>query len=440
MRPKLHLTAPQNWINDPNGLLYFQGNYHVFYQHFPYDCKWGTMHWGHAISKDLVTYQHLPIALYPSKDYDRNGCFSGSAITYNDKMYIYYTSIKYAKENPEYIHVQYSDDDLIASQSLVISKDGFTFNNKEDKHLVVDVIKDNSLGDIRHTRDPKVWVGKNNHVYMIVGSKVPSDNGYDGEVLFYESIDGINFKYKNRFIDATIGDMWECPDIFNLDNKYYLVFSPENINHPPQPISNAVYMKVEFDEESCTLTRKDNYEYMDYGLDFYAPQTFLDEENRRVVIGWLRMREPIPEEKWVGMLSFPRVLKSQNGHIYQEVHPNIRNKFKKEVNQCNLQEPFLMKTILKESSILNFGDFIITIQDDCLVCNREKVSIIAEKVCNINKTPVLNHQYALEIYYDCHVFEIYINDGYYVISQIVYDIKDTVKIKDVDPYQIYVME
>lgn len=111
MKPKLHFTAPYHWINDPNGLIYYKGNYHIFYQHFPYDNKWGTMHWGHAITKDFVNFEHLPIALYPSKDFDRNGCFSGSAIEIDGQLYLYYTAIKYAKENPSNVHNQYSDDD-----------------------------------------------------------------------------------------------------------------------------------------------------------------------------------------------------------------------------------------------------------------------------------------------------------------------------------------
>ena len=94
MRPKIHFTAPRNWINDPNGLTYFNGEYHIFYQHFPYDTSWGTMHWGHAVTNDFQTFKHLPIALYPSKDYDRNGIFSGSALNYNGKMYLYYFTIK----------------------------------------------------------------------------------------------------------------------------------------------------------------------------------------------------------------------------------------------------------------------------------------------------------------------------------------------------------
>lgn len=422
MRPKLHFTAPQNWINDPNGLIYFGGKYHIFYQHFPYTCEWGTMHWGHAVSDDLIHFEHLPIALYPSKSYDHNGCFSGSAILYQDKMYLYYTSIRYAKENPEFIHVQYSDDDLIASQSVVISSDGYTFDNKNDKHLVIDVITDQQLGDVRHTRDPKVWMGKNGHIYMILGSKIPNQQGYDGVVLFYESVDGLHFTYRNRFIDSQIGDMWECPDLFMLDNQYYMVFSPENIDLPPRPNSNAVVMPVDFDEETCTLTRLGDYMYLDYGLDFYAPQTFLDKDNQRTMFAWLRMRKPVTHENWVGMLTMPRVLTSYQQHIYQRIHPNIQKLFTKVTKTLSFQEPFLIKTTLQENEGMNLGGLKLYIQDDCLWCDRTEVSIQENKVCHINQTPQLNHHYQLDIYYDHHVFEIFINDGYYVMSQIVYQI------------------
>lgn len=439
MRPKLHFTAPQNWLNDPNGLIYYQGEYHLFYQHFPYTCEWGTMHWGHAVSQDLITFKHLPIALYPSKIFDRNGCFSGSAIAYKQKLYLYYTSIRYAKENPDYIHVQYSDDDLIASQSLVISDDGYTFDNKDRKYLVVDTITDQQLGDIRHTRDPKVWIGHNDHIYMIIGSKVPHNDGYDGEVLFYESTDGLNFTYKNRFIDSSIGDMWECPDLFSIDQHYYMVFSPENINQPPEPNSNAVIMSVSFDEKTCDLSKTGDYMYLDYGLDFYAPQTFVDEYDQRVMFGWLRMRKPVAKENWVGMLTMPRVLTQKEGHIYQNVHPNIRKLFTKEVKDLDFSKPFLLKVHMNKDEILNLGGMKLWIENDCLYCDRENVSILADKVCNQNHTPPLNGICDLEIYYDYHIFEIFINEGYFVLSQIVYDLKFSQSKINVDNYRIFVV-
>ena len=101
----LHLKAPGDWINDPNGFIYYKGKYHLFYQYFPCAPVWGTMHWGHAVSDDLVHWKHLGIALFPTKSYDRNGVFSGSALEIDGRMNLYYTAVRYQKENPENTNV-----------------------------------------------------------------------------------------------------------------------------------------------------------------------------------------------------------------------------------------------------------------------------------------------------------------------------------------------
>lgn len=437
MRPRLHFTAPQNWINDPNGLIYYNGEYHVFYQHYPYACYWGTMHWGHATTKDFINFKHHPIALYPSKDFDRNGCFSGTAIEKDGKLYLYYTSIKYAKENPEYVHIQYSDDDLRASQSLLISEDGYHFDNKNNKYRVIDVIEDKTLGDYRHTRDPKVWKAENGKYLMAVGSKVKSDTDYCGQVLFYESEDAVNFTYKNRYGDDSIGNMWECPDVLKINNQWFMIFSPENIDEAPKPVSNAVFIPIEFNEETCTIASHKDYTYLDYGLDFYAPQTFMSKDNERMMLGWLRMRTPIDGENWVGMYIMPRLLKEKDGHIYQEVIPEIKSLFNKKTDCISLDEPFLMKATLNHDTYMNFGGFKISVHDDRIVLDREDVSIKHDKVCNSVTSEKLNGHYDVEIYYDYHVFEIFINDGKYVMSQAVYDLNDEIEIENLDCYSVY---
>ena len=366
MRPKIHFTAPRNWINDPNGLTYFNGEYHIFYQHFPYDTSWGTMHWGHAVTKDFQTFKHLPIALYPSKDYDRNGIFSGSALNYNGKMYLYYTAIKYGIENPEYIHKPLIKDDLIASQALLISEDGYHFNNKESKYKVVDVITDSSLGHDQHT----------------------------------------------------------SPDLFELDGQYFLVFSPENLDGYPRPNSNAAIMPVNFDEEICTMSKAGDLMFIDYGFDFYAPQTFLDENNKRTILGWMRMKEVLEGEEWIGLFTMPRHLSCKDGHVYQDVHPLIKNTFVHTTDTIDFDEPFLMKTTLEDYETITLGGVKISYVDDQLVVDRTAVSVNNDELYNIHKTPVLNGQCDLEIYYDEGVIEIFVNNGYYVVSQIIYHLQE----------------
>ena len=431
MRPQLHFTAPYHWINDPNGLIYFQGHYHIFYQHFPYANQWGTMHWGHAITQDFIHYQHLPIALYPSKDYDRNGCFSGSAIEIDNQLYLYYTAIRYAKENPDYVHVQFGDDDLRASQALVISQDGLHFDNQNNKQQIIPMIQDAYIGDYHHTRDPKVWKKADGKYAMVIGSKVAYENDYCGKALFYESDDGIHFTYKNSYQDNDIGNMWECPDVMQVDNQYIMIFSPENTDLPPKPVSNARYMPIDFDEETLTIHGHGDVPYLDYGLDFYAPQTFLSKDNERMLLGWLRMRKPVPGQEWVGMFIMPRILNYQNGTLYQKLLPEIDALFDKE-GEISFQKPFKLVADLNSNSYLNLGGFMIDIQDDCLHINRENVSIVANKVCNDVVSPQLHGHYHIELYYDYHVFEIFINQGKYTMSQIVYELNDDIDLKNVE--------
>ena len=95
MKNRLHVKAPGNWVNDPNGMIYYKGQYHLFYQHFPYAPRWGTMHWGHAVSPDLIHWEHVGVALFPSLSEDQNGCFSGSAVEENGVMHLFYTGVHY---------------------------------------------------------------------------------------------------------------------------------------------------------------------------------------------------------------------------------------------------------------------------------------------------------------------------------------------------------
>lgn len=216
-RPKLHFTSPKNWINDPNGFIYYKGEYHLYYQYFPYAAEWGTTHWGHATSKDLVNFEHHGIALFPSKKFDSNGCFSGTALIEDDKLQFYYTGIKYLRTEDENIHRPYDNESFEACQVKIESKDGYTFDNFNDKKVVIPPITDRKLGNKTHTRDPRVWKYKDGYS-MIVGSKFEKEGveGYIGQALFYTSKDGESWEYKNRCYDESIGDMWECPDLVNV--------------------------------------------------------------------------------------------------------------------------------------------------------------------------------------------------------------------------------
>lgn len=443
-RPKIHLTAPRNWINDPNGFIYFKGEYHLYYQYFPYGNHWGTMHWGHATSKDLINFKHHPVAIFPSKQFDKNGCFSGTAIIKDDKLNFYYTGINYLRTADENIHIPYDNESFEACQIKISSKDGYTFDNLNGKKVVIPVIRDIKLGHATHTRDPKVWKYKDNYL-MIIGSKFKKEGteGYIGEALFYISKDGENWEYKNRCYDENIGDMWECPDLINIDGKYILIMSPEHIKNDGINYSNnAIYSIVDFDEETCEMKINNGYKYLDEGLDVYAPQTTLDKDGNRIVIGWVRMPEKFNGEEWIGMMTLPRVISVVNNKVHFKVPDYIQDLFSKEIEvaEFNTSKPCLIKAKLKSNGKVNIGGYRIKVKDDKILVDRGEVFTECELKAVKFNTPKLEGRYDLNIFIDKGIVEIFVNDGEYVITNVVYDMKSYIKYENLSELKIFEME
>lgn len=395
----LHLKAPENWINDPNGFIYFKGRYHLFYQHFPYAPMWGTMYWGHAVSDDLVHWSHEKIALFPTKDYDRNGVFSGSAVEKDGKMYLYYTANRYLKEQDENIHV--ADGEYEESQVMIISEDGFHFDNWNGKKQIIPVIRDDETADSMDTRDPKVWE-ENGVYYMILGST-----------------------YKH---------------------------------------------------EIGRLELEDNYSLIDYGGDFYAQQTNLDKDGRRVMIGWIRMPEAVTgmksskaavffeqnsdreenerekitqstdknhlkksdksqlltEERviWNGMMSLPRVVEIENGQVCFRVHPNVRKGLSRSLSSQDAlrsSNPFCIKTTLQNGDCLDIGGYQISMKDRTICTDRTRVFPHTDSKKLHCQIPDAGEKADLEIFVDPNLIEIFVNDGEYVLSNVVYDLGVEIK-------------
>jgi len=445
----LHLTSPKNWINDPNGFIYYKGMYHLFYQHFPYAPRWGTMHWGHAVSRDLVHWKHLDIALFPTKDFDRNGVFSGSAVEVDEKLYLYYTGVQYEECNEDDVHTA-KDGKLISSQGLVISDDGFTFDNWNKKKQVIPVCHDPSIGDVSDLRDPYVWV-RDGRFYMVLGTteinaEDSSDKGAEqktGVLLIYESDDGEDWRLAERKCDKRFGYILECPNLYQIDDKWIFTGSPIGIYHSEnerseetRPFQNmgeisenqSVCYLADFDEKSCHLELSGDLQYVDYGFELYAPQTAVDEEGRRVLIGWMRMPKAVKEEngeEWIGMMTIPRVVTVKDNHIFFQPHPKVRNAFVNgDLHIGNLKNADLKDTKyriladLKDGDKLKIGSFEISHKEDMLFTRRvidgkvdiREVSLQGVRGCE------------LEILVDSHLIEIFINNGFFVVSLTVYDL------------------
>ena len=427
---KIHFKAPNCWINDPNGFIWYKGQYHLFYQCFPYSAHWGRMHWGHAVSKDLVNWEEKGIALFPSKTDDRSGCFSGSAIEYKDKMYIYYTGVNYTEEDPENINCCINDT-FTAAQLMITSEDGMKFDNITDKKTVIPPIEDKKIGDKNHTRDPKVWRGKDAW-YMVLGSTVDKK----GRLLFYKSSDLKTWQYLNYCEKDGFGWMWECPDFFEIDGKGVTIFSPMGFfNDGNGYDSVAVCMLSSFDENTGKMELSENCQLFDYGIDLYAPQSTTDKDGNRVVIAWARMPEAVITEKgeWCGMMCIPRIVDVKNNHVYIRPHTNVKNSFVTKLSAPK-KSGYMLKTTLKNGESINVGGYVIKRENDKITTDRSEVFNIKGNYRLIAETPVINDGYELEIYVDEHLVEVFINNGEYVISNVVYGLTEEITGKNYDLY------
>lgn len=314
-RPAFHLSARTGWMNDPNGFSYHDGKYHMFYQYHPYDSHWGPMHWGHAVSEDLLHWEYLPAALAPDEFYDRDGCFSGSAITLPDgRQLLMYTGVlKEHLPNGGYTEVQ--------TQCIAVG-DGIDYEKYEGNPVLDE--KDLPEGGSRvDFRDPKVWRKEDGTYYCAIGNR-PADGS--GQILLYTSTDAFHWEFKKVLISNNdrIGKMWECPDFFQLDGKGVLLTSPQDML--PQGFeyhngNGTLCVIGEYDSETDTFTEESN-QSIDYGIDFYAPQTVVTPDGRRVMIGWMQNWDTcslrMPDQPWYGQMSLPRELFLKNGRLFQK--------------------------------------------------------------------------------------------------------------------------
>ena len=276
---------------------------------------------------------------------------------------------------------------------------------------------------------------------MALGSKFKQEGNdkFTGEVLFYTSNDGEQWTYKNRCYDDTIGDMWECPDLFKVDGNYLLVMSPENIiSDDINYTNNSVYSIVDFDEENCDMKLINKQKFLDEGLDLYAPQTTLDEFGNRVLIGWMRMPLTFEGEEWIGMMSLPRVINIRDNEVYFSVPEYIDKLFNKEVklSEFDINEVYKLDVTLNKDSILNIGGYKISIIDDSIVADRTEVFPDIKRKGRVFKSSKLNERYDLSIYIDNGIIEMFINDGKYVISNIVYGLKSKIELNNIETIKL----
>ena len=308
-RPAFHLCARVGWMNDPNGLSRYNGEYHLFYQYHPYDSHWGPMHWGHAVSADLLHWRYLPCALAPDMPYDSEGVFSGSALALADGRHLLmYTGCARA------------GDRVLQTQNLAFG-DGTDYVKYAGNPVITaaDLPADGSPWDFR---DPRLWQTPDGAFRALIANDRP---GEGGRMLLYESRDLAHWSLKSILAENRnrLGLMWECPDFFTLDGHAVLLSSAQDMLPKGFEYHNgngAFYMLGDFDPDAGAFTPRCDHA-LDYGIDFYAPQTILTPDGRRVMIGWMQNWDTCNlhtrSTPWFGQMSLPRELSVEGGRLVQ---------------------------------------------------------------------------------------------------------------------------
>ncbi len=430
-RPKYHYTAEKGWINDPNGFSVYNGKYHLFAQHYPHDTKWGPMHWSHAVSDDLITWEHLPIALMPDKEYEMDlGCFSGTAIEFNGKHALMYTACGGNNQKG-----------MTQLQCLALG-DGI----KYEKHESNPVINESHLPDFANSvdfRDPKVFK-EGEWYYCLLGSKVVDLN--IGTLLLFKSKNLVDWNYVGETLrapeDNSLGVMFECPDIFKMGDKYVILLSPMYVPKKDNKFAN-VYSSIYFVGDLNLETGKfsvEHYDEIDGGFDFYAPQTTKGLNGERIMVAWAQMWErnfvtDQLNQSSTGAMTIPRVLALCDNKLIQTPLKSIESYHKSKYEEVNSGSNNLFRLMI-DIDLSNGDEFELELlktitgsfkliydkKASKLIIDREKSLYKLDKheleheCYNKRNIKVHGKRLKLDIIVDISVIEIFVNDGEFVLT------------------------
>lgn len=372
-RPQFHYSPRKGWMNDPNGMVYYEGEYHLFYQYTPHDTEpdFARMHWGHAISKDLVHWDELPPAIPPGED---GAIFSGSAVVDNNN-----TSGFFNEEGSGLVAIYTNDGNKTQPgksqvQSIAYSKDkGRTWTKYEDNPVLYPI-------ETPDFRDPKViWHDESSMWIMVLAVR--------DRVEFYSSSNLKEWTYASDFgsdIPGIHRGVFECPDLIRMQvdedpntTKWILMLSigdgnGVNLNDPEPPAggSGMMYFIGNFDGKKFTTDETfesiNNIKWVDYGSDFYAAVTWNGipkEDGRKIWIGWMnnwRYAAKLPTEKWRGKTSIPR-------ELHLKTYPEGLQLIQTPINEFSqLRKPLLSLQDLMINSRTNVLSNVISAQAEII--------------------------------------------------------------------------
>ncbi|WAA09395.1 glycoside hydrolase family 32 protein [Fervidibacillus albus] len=328
-RPFYHFSPEIGWMNDPNGFIYYKGRYHLFYQYNPYDVVWDDMHWGHATTTDFVQWEYLPVALANDRWYDANGCFSGSAIEKDGKIYLMYTG--HVDPNLGFDRIE---SEIFERQCIAVSDDGLTFHKVKENPVIDEKLLPEGYR-ICDFRDPKVFE-KDGKYYVVLAVR---NKQRRGEILLFSSEDLLTWAFHSSIYQSKDEEniLLECPDLFSIDGKDVLLFSvmPCDPDFEKQVQNHTAYVIGKLDlEKGEFLTERKGL--LDYGRAFYAPQTTTGKDGERLLIGWMHkwhQKNPPKSYGFNGMMSLPRQLTIENGGLVQKPAIDVSSSFSEKIDR-----------------------------------------------------------------------------------------------------------
>ncbi len=414
-RPQWHISPPQGLVNDPNGFIYHDGAYHLFYQWYPYACEHKDKYWVHLKSADLLNWDWQSIALTPSDWFDSHGVFSGHAVSHEGELLLFYTG------NTRLGHDRYRQTMQCVAR--------LTEDNKFEK--LGPVIRTLPEGVTEHFRDPKI-IHHDDKWYMLLGAQTKD---LQGRLAVYHSDDLMNWEFDSLYGDelAPFGYMWECPDWFELGGSEFFVFGPQGIksdnpNHTIQH-QNRIFKSHIDDDGKFHLI--EGWQ-LDAGFDFYAPQSMQTPDGRRVMCGWMglpdEVDQPSCDNGWIHQLTIPRELKWVDGRILQTPIEEIAA-LRQETQALKLDahgvdvetKSFELNVTLSSDTELHLmenDEYSVKIELDSKagVLRFDRTNTLIRQGDTIRELPVVGDSVELQILADNSSLEIFINHGEFVMT------------------------
>lgn len=411
--PTYHLAPETGLFNDPNGLIFDGKNYHIFAQWFPYGALHGMKHWQHFMTKDFQTFEKGEL-LIPDELFESHGCYSGGAILWQGKIVAFYTG---NTRRP-------SDNARVPHQNIAIFD---TSGKLLEKRCIIDQAP---AGYTEHVRDPKPYITAEGKIRFVLGAQ---RENLTGTALIYEMNDLNDTPRLVAELDVNGFDnsnvfMWECPDLFRLGGKDLFVWSPQGKLRDSHQFQNNYHATYAVGQLNSNSFNAEHIEELDYGFDFYAPQTV--ENSDRIMFGWVGLPDltyPTDKYQWHSMLTMPRKLSLKNGKVVQQPIVHLGEPQAVEISENvaidDLDTAYLQISVENQPLVLDFFSneqgqkLTIRFENGVFSLDRsqsEQMELMEKfgtvRHCKIEKLETL------EIFFDRSVVEIFLNEGEKVLT------------------------